>query len=450
MRTIAYMKSALKSGLILMLMQTAAIQAETTVTNVAAGGWHSLFLKSDGSAWGMGIATNRPKQLVSSGVIEVAGGNVHSLFLKSDSSLWGMSFQWDGWNYIPGVFRVVSNGVVALARGCNNAHMLFIKSDGSLWGMGYNYYGQLGDGTFNDATNPVQIMANGVLASAAGAGHSLFVGSNGSLWATGRNDYGQLGNGTTNLVNTPEQIVSSGVTAVAAGNFHSLFLKSDGSLWGMGANALGQLGDGTRNNISVPEQVVSNNVIAIACGGAHSLFIKSDGSLWAMGYDGSGQLGDGGAANKPPLFSTNRPVRIVTSGVIAIAAGVDHSLFARVEGSLWTMGLNDNGQLGDGFPNLSAPGVWDHWSAPEQIVPSPQPLLTISITSKTNVQFKATCQFGGLFYLLTRANLSQPMNQWTRVRTNSVTARGTNNYTETITNAVNLSIGQQFYILQSQ
>jgi hypothetical protein len=98
--------------------------------------------------------------------------------------------------------------------------------------------------------------------------------------------------------NLPEQIVSSNVTAIAAGASHSLFLKSDGSLWAMGGNEYGQLGDGTYRNAPYdatnrPEQIVSSNVTAIAAGYAHSLFLKSNGSLWAMGWNQYGQLGDG-------------------------------------------------------------------------------------------------------------------------------------------------------------
>ena len=109
------------------------------------------------------------------------------------------------------------------------------------------------------------------------------------------------------------------------------------------------------NGTNLPEQIVASNVTAIAAGDGHSLFIKSDGSLWAMGYNSSGELGDGGICNQ-----TNRPEQIVASNVTAIAAGSDHSLFLKRDGSLWAMGNGDSGQLGDGGFNGT--------NRPEQIV----------------------------------------------------------------------------------
>ena len=162
--------------------------------------------------------------------------------------------------------------------------------------MGSNVYGDLGDGTdYNETNRPEQIVAEGVTAIAAGLDDSFFIKSDGSLWAMGLNEYGELGDGTfgngqLNDVNQPEQIVASGVKAIAAGAYHSLFLKSDGSLWSMGRNDLGQLGDGTYSTnypygVNLPEQIIASGVTAIAAGFDFSLFLKSDGSLWAMGYN---------------------------------------------------------------------------------------------------------------------------------------------------------------------
>src|SRR5208282_3867133 len=93
-------------------------------------------------------------------------------------------------------------------------------------------------------------------------------------------------------------------------------------------------------------------VTTAAAGEWHSLFLKSDGSLWAMGWNGNGQLGDG-TYGSPPYYGINRPEQIVASGVTVIAAGFSHSLFLKSGGSLWAMGANSYGQLGDGTGNVS-------------------------------------------------------------------------------------------------
>ena len=136
---------------------------------------------------------------------------------------------------------------------------------------------------------------------------------------------------------------------VATGWEHSLFVGGDGSLWGMGLNSYGQLGNGTINSSNRPLEIVPSGVTAIAAGGdggspgyGHTLFLKNDGSLWAMGYNTYGQLGDGNNTQK------NRPERIAVTNATAIAAGDAHSLFLKSDGSLWAMGWNFYGQLGIG------------------------------------------------------------------------------------------------------
>jgi hypothetical protein len=78
-----------------------------------------------------------------------------------------------------------------------------------------------------------------------------------------------------------------------------------------------------------------------------------------MGDNYYGQLGDG-TYGSAPYYGTNRPEQIVASGVTAIAAGWQHSLFLTSDGSLWAMGDNEYGQLGDGTYNSN--------NLPEQIV----------------------------------------------------------------------------------
>lgn len=437
---------------------------QSYVTQIAAGQNHSLYLKSDGSLWAMGYNlycqlgdgtfnnTNKPEQIVASGVTAIAAGYDHSLFLKSDGSLWAMGYNNYGQCGVTASIntnkpvQIVASGVTAVAAG--GYFSLFLKSDGSLWALGQNSFGQLGNGTYNSTNRPQQSIATGVTAIAAGGGQSLFLKTDGSLWTMGFNYYGQLGDGTysTNSpfgVANPEQI-ASGVTAMAAGDYHSLFAKSDGSLWVTGWNQWGQLGDGTFNNTNQPEQIVASGVTAVAAASRYSLFLESDGSLWGMGYDYYGDLGDGTFATNSP-YGTNTPEQIVASGVSAVAAGGTHSLFLKFDGSLWGMGETGSGQLGDGFIETGfPPGM----PTPEQIFPPPQPVLAQALVFQTNLQFSATCGFGGNFYLLASTNLTQPAGQWTPVSTNVITSRYTNVFSATLTNALS-SAGQQFYILQS-
>ena len=81
--------------------------------------------------------------------------------------------------------------------------------------------------------------------------------------------------------------------------------------------------------------------MAVAAGQWHSLFLKSDGTMWAMGNNAFGQLGDGTTTER------HSPVS-VGSNVVAVAAGAFHSLFLKNNGSVWAMGYNAYGQLGDG------------------------------------------------------------------------------------------------------
>jgi len=114
----------------------------------------------------------------------------------------------------------------------------------------------------------------------------------------------------------------------------------------MGYNGKGQLGDGTTTSAGAPEQIVSGGVTAIVAGGffdgQDSLFLRSDGSLWAMGYNLYGQLGDGTTTD------SHIPKQIACSSVTAMAAGLGHTLFVKSDGSLWGMGYNYGGQLGNG------------------------------------------------------------------------------------------------------
>lgn len=84
-----------------------------------------------------------------------------------------------------------------------------------------------------------------------------------------------------------------------------------------------------------------SGVQALSAGHGHSLFLKNDGTVWAVGTNEYGTLGDG--------TTTDRQIPVqVMSGVRAVSAGNLHSLFLKTDGTVWACGYNANGQLGDG------------------------------------------------------------------------------------------------------
>jgi alpha-tubulin suppressor-like RCC1 family protein len=297
-----------------------------------------------------------------------AVGATQSFALLDDGTVWGWGQ--NNWGQVgdgttsnrsepvevPHLRRFAAN---AIAGG--GYHNLALLADGSVLAWGRNDYSQLGTGTAPNA-HPIPVVVpnlRGVKAIAAGSLHSMALLEDGSVWAWGANANGQLGDGTTIARNQPVKVSLSGVKAIAAGGLHSMALLEDGSVWAWGYNGYGQLGDGTNTSRSQPVEVQNvKNVTAIDAshyiesGPDFSMALLADGTVWTWGYNGYGQLGDN------TNVTNNKPTKVVNiGGVQAIAAGGRHALALVKDGLVWSWGANDAGQLGDGTnTNRNEPG----------------------------------------------------------------------------------------------
>lgn len=250
------------------------------------------------------------------------------------------------------------------ASGC--WHMFGIKTDGTLWSWGTNSGGQLGDNTKSSRSSPVSVLNGGNnWKQVSGAMHTAGIKDDGTLWTWGHNSFGELGDGTTTSRTSPITTAGGGTNwkQVACGsvtnypNYTSgmtAAIKTDGTLWTWGNNIYGQLGDGTSLNRSSPVSVFGggNNWKQVTTGYFHTLAIKTDGTLWSWGYNNFGQLG----TNNTSTYSS--PVTVVGGGTNwkLVASGDRHVLALKTDGTIWGWGLNNSGNLGDGtMTNRSSP-----------------------------------------------------------------------------------------------
>jgi alpha-tubulin suppressor-like RCC1 family protein len=216
---------------------------------VSAGTAHSLGVRINGSAWswglgtvgrlGDGTTTSRPSPVSVVGGFtdwcQVSAGGFHSLGVRTSGSAWAWGCNGNG--------RLGDNTVtdrsspVSVVGGFTDwcqvsgggSHSLGVRINGTAWAWGDGGLGRLGDGTVTSRSSPVSVVGGFTdwCQVAASDTHSLGVRTNGTAWAWGSNSGGLLGDNTFTNRSSPVSVVG-GFTdwcQVSSGNAHSLGVR---------------------------------------------------------------------------------------------------------------------------------------------------------------------------------------------------------------------------------
>ena len=214
------------------------------------------------------------------------------------------------------------------------------KLNGTYWVWGRNEGAVYGDGSNVESHVPVMLAVQDIDMLACGVSHMVALKPDGTLWGWGSNLYGQLGQGnTSDALFTPVQIgTDADWEAVFPGWIATFAIKSDGSLWGCGSNFFGELGIGTTGSFQFDlTRIGTDNDWVFVDGGTRSTYaIKSNGTLWAMGNNDHGQLGDG------TLIMQNEPVQVGSdSNWVKVEGGNVCAIGLKNDGSMWSWGSDD-------------------------------------------------------------------------------------------------------------
>lgn len=403
------------------------ISALSNVKELAAGYYHSMALKEDGTVWTWGYGNNHqlgtgstgysttPAQVTSINAVKsIKAGYNHSMALKEDGTVWTWGYGYYGQLGVGNTSTYAYPQKTNLSNvekiGSGFYHSMAIKSDGTVYAWGYNAHGQLGDGTTTQRTYPIQITSLSNVLDISGGHSSSIAIKDKSISTCGYNAYGQIGDGTTTQRNTPVKVLDIEVKPIVietSFDNNNIFYNPDYSftpstnifapsneitcsfyldnletpletkvLTNPETNTQVSFQDidlttlsegihtvkfeiiddtGQSDSKSIDIEIMIEDINApsgflqVATGDQHAVLLKADGTVWTWGYNNAGQVGNGTFVN------SFEPIKVDSlENVVAIAANYNYSMALKADGTVWTWGYNGHGELGNGTTSSSS------------------------------------------------------------------------------------------------
>jgi alpha-tubulin suppressor-like RCC1 family protein len=274
-------------------------------------------------------------------------------------------------NNVYGQLLVADKGSKNILVKANISNMQSIKSggsnyialtkDGKLFGAGANVYNQITSASTNNIVDVTQISFAGTVIDYDLSERNLyFIDSSNDLWEVGNSSYGQMGETGAKTIPTKFTAQILKFSKVFAENRVVMALTTDGKLYACGQDDNGEIGLGAgtgvfgSSRITKFTQIISDNnlsnidfskLVKVEIGGNFSVLLMNDGSVYSTGINIDGQLG----LNDNNFRSrwTKNTFFDSISKVIDIGVGPNFTTFLLANGDVYTTGNNSYGQFGN-------------------------------------------------------------------------------------------------------
>lgn len=412
------------------------ILIDTNVTSISAGAYHTAYLKTGsvyamGANWDgqLGFGSNESyiavPTLVATSVSKVFTGYNNTFIIKTDGTLWGTGTNDDGelgflseQSGEEHSFVNMNKPDVDLITG-GEGYVVYVKKNRSAYGMGDNnnlemgYFDQkramvstnginwtLEDGSIEQGDYWYGVAYGNGKFVAVGEGGSTMNSANGTAWnmvdPSGSNNYyditygnnifmavgnipaeGQIMTSTDGEVWTQQtSSADESLRGVAYGSGSFVAVGEDGTIisstnngvtWQSHTSSIfndwSSVAYGNGKFVAIAQYPSQNNwrntfekiypasgsigsASLVSSGENQTMFIRNDGTLFAMGINENGELGLGDFEDR--YYPTQ-----VTTSVVHAAAGYQANYYVDSDNKLWGSGYNDAYRLGNAVPSFA-------------------------------------------------------------------------------------------------